>query len=164
MLGKASRPHAIIDASEAGDDRALRCALQAQPNANLDALGGAGGVTALMAAVSGDHRACAGLLLAAAADPDATRSIGLTALHIASIRGHDECVALLSVSAAVTRLWNHAGAANSRPAPTRLCPQPVVPLLACAQSASARRRGRPSPGYPPGGKPRVESKSKPTDN
>ena len=101
VLGKASRPHAIIDASEAGDDRALRCALQAQPNANLDALGGAGGVTALMAAVSGDHRACAGLLLAAAADPDATRSIGLTALHIASIRGHDECVALLSVSAAV---------------------------------------------------------------
>ena len=101
-LSKACRDESLHAAAEAGDCTAARCALLARGNQFIDALGGAGNTTPLMAAVSSGHADCATLLIESSASLEATRSMKLTALMIAAIRGRDECCRLLcDASAAV---------------------------------------------------------------
>ena len=68
----------------------------------INTLSGIGSVTPLMAAASAGCTSCVQLLLCAAAAPDATRSMRLTALMITAIRGHADCDrSLLRASASV---------------------------------------------------------------
>ena len=101
-LSRACRPGSLHAAAEAGDMAAIRCALLASSAIGIDDLGGAGGVTPLMAAVSGGHAECARLLLCASASLEATRSMNLTALMISCIRGRSACCALLLEASAST--------------------------------------------------------------
>ena len=105
-IAKATRQESLLNAATSGDVSALKASLLLLPTGSsaANALGGAGGMTPLMAAAGNGHEECITLLLGSSAELDAARSQGLTALVIAAIKGHSGCVArLLAASASPAR-------------------------------------------------------------
>ena len=105
-IAKATRQESLLNAATSGDVSALKASLLLLPTGSsaVNALGGPGGMTPLMAAAGNGHDECIMLLLRSSAELDAARSQGLTALMIAAIKGHSGCVArLLSASASPAR-------------------------------------------------------------